>query len=77
VPPLARRAAVLLGFGVVCAAFAADPKPAAPKSPDAELLEYLGGSDDADAELQEYLAQRDAAKSQDTKPAPKRGSEQT
>ncbi len=73
----ARRAALLLGLGVACAAFAADPKPAAPKAPDAELLEYLGGGDDVDAELQEYLAQRDAAKAQDTKPAPKGGSEQT
>jgi hypothetical protein len=73
-----RRRAMLVGLGpllgLACVVHAADPKPA---SPDSDFLEYLGSSDDIDAELQRDLVRTDEAASRDTKPAPKRGGENT
>lgn len=73
-----RRRALLAGLGpllgLACVAHAAEPKPV---SPDSELLEFLGSSDDIDSELQQYLAKPDASESQDAQPTPKRGSGRT
>jgi hypothetical protein len=69
--PLAGLVSLL---GLACAVHAAEPTPV---SPDSELLEFLGSSDDVDSELQQYLAKPDAGESQDAKPAPKRGSGKT
>jgi hypothetical protein len=74
-----RRRVLLLAslgplLGLACAAHAAEPKPV---SPDSELLEFLGSSDDVDSELQQYLAKPDGNETQDAKPTPKRGSGQT
>jgi hypothetical protein len=69
---------VLLGCCALAplAARADAPPPPAVAAPDAEFLEFLGNGDDADADLKQYLAQRDAAaRADDAKAAPKRGSE--
>jgi len=71
---------MLIGAASLCAGpcLAADPKPTDTRStvPDAEFLEFLGGSDDADPDFQRYLASPQAATNDDT-PAPRRGSGRT
>jgi hypothetical protein len=69
-----------VALAAICSAPLATPsvmraaEPPQPAAPDADLLEFLGSTDDADADLQDYLAQPAEPPARDSKAGPKLGS---